>query len=129
MRERICLLLARIVDCKISPETIGQFISRKTILISATLRPMLARWCALVCATGDSTHSICTSARASISLNPLAAFKLLYISLGTWHLSSIRVWHFVGVRRADCRNRSRLFRRICIRKLSNSRSTDSVTLN
>lgn len=73
----------------ISSETLGRFTSsRRTILISAHL-PSLAQQCALARATGDS-GSFDLYFHASISLNPLAAFKPLYISLAVCSASSFR---------------------------------------
>jgi len=74
-------------------------------------------------ATGDSAHSICISTRASISLNPLAAFKPLRISSVCALSSSARLPRPPGGQGISLRSC-----RICIRELSNSRPTDSVTL-
>jgi hypothetical protein len=76
-------------------------------------------------ATGDCAHSICISTRASISLNPLAAFKPLRISSVRVLSSSARLPRPLGGQGISLRVRSC---RICIRELSNSRPADSVTL-
>lgn len=120
MTKRIRLLLARIADCKISPETIDQFISCKTILISATLSDRCSRD-----ATSCAQQAIRLirfvlprAPRYPLILLPRLNCYTFHSALGIFLAS---VYGTLSVYRTNCRNRSRSrFRRICIRKLSNN---------